>query len=97
MPGNRITSYNVCYTKLLRDDPEFLELCDNILATTDSAELQAYAYELQDYYAENLPAIPLYWNTVLTPYSRHFEGWYTDPLYGIYNLDNFVNVRRTEA
>ncbi|AKB27340.1 Oligopeptide ABC transporter, periplasmic oligopeptide-binding protein OppA [Methanosarcina siciliae T4/M] len=79
------------------DDPEYLELCDNILATTDSAELQAYAYELQDYYAENLPAIPLYWNTVLTPYNRHFEGWYTDPLYGIYNLDNFVNVRRTEA
>lgn len=77
------------------EDPEFLQLCDEILATTDPEELEGYAYELQDYYAENLPAIPLYWSKVLTPYNRHFEGWYTDPLYGIYNLDNFVNVTRT--
>ncbi|AKB80005.1 Oligopeptide ABC transporter, periplasmic oligopeptide-binding protein OppA [Methanosarcina horonobensis HB-1 = JCM 15518] len=79
------------------DDPEFMQLCDNILATTDSQELQSYAYELQNYYAENLPAIPLYWSSIVTPYNRHFEGWYTDPLYGIYNLDNFVNVRKIEA
>ena len=74
------------------EDPVFLQLCDNILATTDPAELQAYAYELQDYYAENLPAIPLYWSKSVTPFNRHFEGWYADPLYGIYNLDTFVNV-----
>ncbi|WP_048124505.1 ABC transporter substrate-binding protein [Methanosarcina lacustris] len=79
------------------DDPEFLQLCDNILATTDPAELQDYAYALQDYYAENLPAIPLYWSNVVTPYNRHFEGWYTDPLYGIYNLDTFVNVKKKSA
>ena len=74
------------------EDPVFLQLCDDILATTDPEELQAYAYELQDYYAENLPAIPLYWSKSVTPFNRHFEGWYADPLYGIYNLDTFVNV-----
>lgn len=79
------------------DDPEFLQLCDDILATTDPEELQGYAYELQDYYAENLPAIPLYWSKVITPFNTQFEGWYADPLYGIYNLDNFVNVRRNSA
>ncbi len=79
------------------DDPKFLKLCDDILATTDPEELDGYASELQDYYAENLPAIPLYWNNVVTPYNRNFEGWYTDPLYGIYNLDNFVNVTKTPA
>ncbi|WP_292371862.1 ABC transporter substrate-binding protein [Methanosarcina sp. UBA411] len=79
------------------DDPEFLQLCDDILATTDPEELQDYAYELQDYYAENLPAIPLYWSKVITPFNTQFEGWYADPLYGIYNLDNFVNVRRNSA
>lgn len=79
------------------DDPEFLKLCDDVLATTDPEELQAYAYEIQDYYAENLPAVPLYWNSVVTPYNRHIEGWYTDPLYGIYNLDNFVNVTKIDA
>ncbi|MDD2614285.1 MAG: ABC transporter substrate-binding protein [Methanosarcina sp.] len=79
------------------DDPEFLQLCDNILATTDPEELRGYAYELQDYYAGNLPAIPLYWSRSVTPYNKHFEGWYVDPLYGIYNLDNFVNVRKASA
>ncbi len=74
------------------DDPEFLELCDEILATTDPVELETCAHELQDYYAEELPAIPLYWNNVVTPFNREFEGWYADPLYGIYNLENFVNV-----
>lgn len=74
------------------DDPEFLQLCDDILATTDPEELDSYASELQDYYAENLPAIPLYWSKVVTPYNRHFEGWYTDPLYGIYNLDTFLDL-----
>jgi len=79
------------------EDPEFLQLCDDILATTDPAELHDYAYELQDYYAENLPAVPLYWSKSVTPFNRHFEGWYSDPLYGIYNLDTFVNVREVEA
>lgn len=78
------------------DDPEFLKLCDDILATTDPEELEGYASGLQDYYAENLPAIPLYWCRVVTPYNRNFEGWYTDPLYGIYNLDTFVNVTKIE-
>ena len=79
------------------EDPAFLQLCDNILATTDSAELQKYAYELQDYYADNLPAIPLYWSKSVTPFNRHFEGWYADPLYGTYNLDTFTNVTKVEA
>ncbi|MDI9395960.1 MAG: ABC transporter substrate-binding protein [Euryarchaeota archaeon] len=76
------------------DDPEFLQLCDDILATTDPEELEGYSSELQDYYAENLPGIPLYWNKVVTPYNRQFEGWYTDPLKGIYNIETFLNIHK---
>ncbi|MGB9927328.1 MAG: ABC transporter substrate-binding protein [Methanosarcina sp.] len=79
------------------DDPEFLQLCDDILATKDPQELQGYAYDLQDYYAGNLPAIPLYWDNMVTPFNKQFEGWYTDPLYGIYNLDNFLSIRKSAA
>jgi len=74
------------------DDPVFLKLCDDILASTSEDQLQDYAYELQDYYAENLPAIALYWNLVETPYNRAWQGWYSDPLYGIFNVDNFLSV-----
>ncbi|MDD4749138.1 MAG: ABC transporter substrate-binding protein [Methanosarcinaceae archaeon] len=76
------------------EDPAFLQLCDELLATTDSAELEKSAHALQAYYAENLPAIPLYWNRVVTPFNRDFEGWAADPLYGIYNLETFVEVRK---
>ncbi|ABK14822.1 ABC transporter substrate-binding protein [Methanothrix thermoacetophila] len=75
-------------------DPEFQKLCDDILAATSDEELEEYAYMLQDYYAENLPGIALYWNKVFTPYNKRWTGWNSDPLYGIYNLDNFLNVER---
>jgi peptide/nickel transport system substrate-binding protein len=78
------------------DDPVFLKLCDDILASTSEDQLQGYAYELQDYYAENLPAITLYWNKVETPYNRAWQGWYSDPLYGIFNVDNFLSVVKSK-
>lgn len=78
------------------DDPVFQKLCDDILAATSEDQLQDYAYELQDYYAENLPAIALYWNKVETPYNRAWQGWYSDPLYGIFNVDNFLSVEKKQ-
>ena len=77
------------------DDPKFQKLCDDILSATNDDQLKDYAYQVQDYYAENLPGIALYWNKVFTPYNKAFTGWYSDPLYGIYNVDNFLNVQRT--
>ena len=77
------------------DDPKFQGLCDDILAATDEDQRKSLAHELQDYYAENLPGIPLYWNLVVTPYNKEFTGWISDPLYGIFNVDNFLSVRRS--
>jgi len=79
------------------DDPAFLKLCDLILAAKSESELQGYAEELQDYYAANLPGIALYWNKVLTPYNRAWSNWVSDPLYGIYNLDSFLSVRKAQS
>ncbi|HNV93635.1 MAG: putative ABC transporter periplasmic-binding protein [Candidatus Methanofastidiosum methylothiophilum] len=75
-------------------DPEFLKICDNILSTTDSGKLKIYAYDLQDYYSDNLPGITLYWNENITPYSKKFSGWYVDPLFGIYNTETFLNLQK---
>ncbi len=75
------------------EDPEFLGLCDAILSTTDEAKLAHLAAEVQNYYAENLPAIALYWSRIVTPYQKKFSGWTPNPLYGIYNIKNFLNLR----
>lgn len=76
------------------DDPYFLKLSDDILSTTDLEELNNLSSRVQDYYAEKLPAIALYWNTIVTPFNRDFTGWKPDPLYGIYNVDNFLSVKK---
>ena len=75
------------------DDPAFLKLCDNILATKDEGELEKYAQKVQDYYAQNLPAIALYWIRLVIPYQKKFSGWSPNPLYGIYNIKNFLRLR----
>ena len=75
------------------DDMEFLELCDKILATTNDADLKKYAAEVQNYYAENLPAIPLYWKNDVTPYNSAISGWYTNPLFGIMNEFTFTGTK----
>jgi len=76
------------------DDPEYLELVDGLLSTTDPEKTRQLAYSVQDYYAKSLPAIALYWNVIVTPFNRDFRGWQTDPLFGIYNIDTFVNLKK---
>ena len=75
------------------DDPQFLKLCDNILSTKDEKRLKQYAYNVQDYYAQNLPAIALYWSRSVIPYQKKIVGWTSNPLFGLYNIHNFLSIR----
>ncbi|NLA30493.1 MAG: ABC transporter substrate-binding protein, partial [Methanomicrobiales archaeon] len=75
------------------DDPKFLDLCDNILATTDADELKHYAEEVQQYYSDNLPGIAIYWMKDVTPINKEITGWYSSQYKGIFNEINFLNIR----
>jgi peptide/nickel transport system substrate-binding protein len=74
------------------DDPKFFKLCDDLLSTRNKEKLRDFAFQVQDYYNGQLPAIPLYWNVFVTPFHTKFQGWLTNPLYGIFNIDNFLNI-----
>ncbi|OQA59431.1 MAG: putative ABC transporter periplasmic-binding protein [Euryarchaeota archaeon ADurb.Bin294] len=87
---SRRTGQGVLHTV---DDEVFLKLCDDILSTTDQTLLKEYAKEVQEYYAENLPGIPLYWKNDITPYNKKITGWYSNPLYGIMNEFTFTGVK----
>lgn len=78
------------------DDPQFLKLCDDILSTKDEEKLIEYASHVQDYYARFLPAIALYWSRTVIPYQKRFYGWSPNPLYGLYNIQNFLSLRIQE-
>ena len=79
------------------DDPDFLDLCDTILAVTDEEKLAQLGADVQDYYAENIPAAALYWNEIITPYTKAYSGWAPDPLYGIYNTETFLSLSKEHA
>lgn len=74
------------------DDPDFLNLCDKILATTEAADLERYAEELQQYYSDNLPGIAIYWKKDVTPINREITGWYSSQFKGIFNEINFLSI-----
>nr|WP_319538709.1 ABC transporter substrate-binding protein [uncultured Methanospirillum sp.] len=74
-------------------DPKFLELCDKLLSTTDQTKIAEYAKEVQQYYAENLPGIALYWKNDVTPYNKAITGWYSNPMFGIMNEFTFSGAK----
>ena len=74
-------------------DPAFLGICDSLLAVRDPKKKKSLARALQQYYARNLPAVALVQRVIVTPTNVRFTGWYHDPLFGIFNLQNFLTVR----
>ena len=78
------------------NDPVFLELCSKIAITPDGAELKALIYDLQDYYAANVPGIALYWCTDVTPINTKISGWYISKATGLYNEICLLSIHPTK-
>lgn len=76
------------------EDPAFYALVDAALTELDPSRQKEIARKIQEYYAEHLPAIPLYWNTLIQPYSKKFEGWYVDPITGILNKTTWSSLKK---
>ncbi len=79
------------------DDPDFIGLCDDILATKIPGQLKSLARKIQEYYARHLPAIALIWKTDVIPMKHHLSGWHHDPLFGIYNINSLLNLQFNDA
>lgn len=76
------------------DDPEYIHLYQNMMSARDSAEFKEDAYALQDYYAKEMPAIPLYWYRSIYPYrSDRFEGWIPVDGYGLTSHQSWFGIK----
>lgn len=87
-----IDSRNIGYS--MTGDPEFHAMIDELLKTSDSQRSGELARDIQNYYADNLPAIPLYWNDNIQPHKSEYEGWVNDPMYGIMSYGTFYELHR---
>jgi peptide/nickel transport system substrate-binding protein len=77
-------------------DPSFHTIVDRMNTTLDTAVYQTAVADLQKYYAEKLPAIPLYWNVVLQPYRRCLVGWKISPMYGFLWEETWFHLKKEE-
>jgi len=76
------------------DDPEYIKLYRNMMAAKDDTELKPAAYDLQDYYAKEMPAIPLYWYRSIYPYrSDRFVGWIPVDGYGLTSHQSWFGIK----
>lgn len=76
------------------NDPELTAIIGQVKnATTDDEQRQA-AYELQDYYADEMPAIALYWFDIIQPYNKKYAGYQFDPWFGILSYETFFGLEK---
>ncbi|MBW2621973.1 MAG: ABC transporter substrate-binding protein [Deltaproteobacteria bacterium] len=64
------------------NDSRFTSIVDRMNTTLVAEEYKSAAADLQRYYAENLPALPLYWNALIQPHLKKYQGWKVSPMYG---------------
>lgn len=89
-----VDARNIGYAMV--DDPGFQATVDELLNTSDPQRRSQLAAELQAYYAEQHPVIPLYWCDYIQPYDAKYEGWSVDPIFGILSHRTFENLHVAE-
>jgi peptide/nickel transport system substrate-binding protein len=74
-------------------DQRYHALVDEILRTSDQTRIRELYETLQDLYADNMYAIPLYWGKIIQPYrSDMVDGFVYNPMYGILGKDTWFSV-----
>ncbi|MCW3130429.1 MAG: ABC transporter substrate-binding protein [Methanophagales archaeon] len=75
-------------------DPELLDLAEKITHSKDTEELKSWISKLQEFIAEELPAIALMWSDEIAPYrTDRWEGWVPMVGYGVCNLETWFNLK----
>ncbi|SDE81905.1 ABC transporter substrate-binding protein [Sporomusa acidovorans] len=75
-------------------DTKFKDLADKLNSTLAPEEYKKYSAALQQYYAENLPAIPLYWDNFIQPHNATLTGWKISPMYGVLNEETWYSLQK---
>lgn len=66
-----------------------------LLDKADAASMDEYktvAVEIQQYYADHMPAIALFWDSYVQAYSDRLEGFVVDGTFGYMNVQSWMNL-----
>ena len=77
-------------------DPEFQALIVKLRNAATDEEMAEAAADVQNYYADNLPSLVLWWSQIIQPYNQKYTGFGFDLGFGtIMCYDTFFNLRST--
>jgi peptide/nickel transport system substrate-binding protein len=76
-------------------DPDFHDLCDRLLATTDPVRQGRLQHAIQRYYADNLPALALCWAINTYPVRRSLQNLTINQIEGgLLNRQTLAGIQR---
>ncbi|NNG02175.1 MAG: ABC transporter substrate-binding protein [Desulfobacteraceae bacterium] len=75
-------------------ETRFRGIVDRMNTAIDPEIYKTAAADLQRYYADQLPGLPLYWNVLLQPCNKAFSGWKISPMYGFLWEETWFNLRK---
>ncbi|MGI5836026.1 MAG: ABC transporter substrate-binding protein, partial [Chloroflexota bacterium] len=76
------------------EDKSYLDLCDEMLQTTDPALYRELALRLQQYYADQLPSLAIAWGENVYPHRGPWQGWEMNQISGgLVNRESFFSLR----
>jgi len=78
------------------NDTAYQSIADNLGTTMDESEREKLVEEIQNYYSNELPAIPLYSMDFIQPYNKKYEGYVTHPMWGVLSLGTFMNLHESD-
>ncbi|MDD4446300.1 MAG: ABC transporter substrate-binding protein [Methanothrix sp.] len=77
-------------------DQDYLAMVDDLMTETKEDKVAEIVEKMQQYYASNMPAIPLYTVDYIQPYNKKYEGWGNQYVYRLMCWDTFYNLREVE-
>lgn len=88
--GENPMSYGQVY------DEAYKALLDKADAAASMDEYKRAAAEIQEYYAENLPAVALFWDAHVQAYNSRFSGFSADGTFGILNVQTWMDLAEAQ-
>lgn len=73
-------------------DEAFGEIVDKLKSAVTMEEYAAAAKDCQEYYAVNVPAIALYWDSYVQAYNSKYDGFTTDGTFGLVNQATWFSI-----
>lgn len=72
----------------------FENIVDSYMAAPSVQQQLNIGAQIQHYYAANMPAIALYWGSLVQPYNSKYTGYGVDPMWGIMSYSTFFHLHQ---